>query len=458
MTDAEIEPVLPVTPQRISARQVAAAVMGNAIEFYDFLIYAFFAVQISHAFFPDAGSPFLSLMATLVTFGVGFIMRPIGAVVIGLFADRVGRRPAMLFTLGLMGFAILGLALTPNYASIGVAAPILVVIWRLCQGFALGGEVGPTTAFLVEASPVEHRGFYSAWQGASQGIANLTGGLVGIALVAGLGEQAVDAWGWRIAFAIGALTLPFGLIIRRGLPETLHHGDEAVGPREESTLAHILASLRGLAGHWRIIALGMALILSGTIPTYVLNFLTTYAITTLGMPTSIAVASPLFAGVATLGCALLSGALSDRIGRKPLMIWPRLVLIFAALPIFQFMVSQHSAFALLGGAFVLSCLLNFASAAALVAITESLRKDIRGAGVSIIYSFSVAIFGGTTQPIILQIIHTTGNPLAPAYYMIGACVIGLIAALLMKETAPLVLRAREAAAQLQSPVGEGVGG
>ncbi len=444
MTDAEIQPALPATPQRITARQVAAAVMGNAIEFYDFLIYAFFAVQISHAFFPEVGSEFLSLMATLITFGVGFIMRPIGAVVIGLFADRVGRRPAMLFTLGLMGFAILGLAVTPNYASIGVAAPLLVVVWRLCQGFALGGEVGPTTAFLVEASPTQHRGYYSAWQGASQGVANIAGGLVGIALVAGLGQQAVDAWAWRIAFAIGALTLPFGLIIRRGLPETLHHGEEALGARHETVTGHVLSSLQGLAGHWRIVVLGLMLILSGTIPTYVLNFLTTYAITTLHMPTAVSVASPLFAGTATLLCALASGALSDRIGRKPLMIWPRLFLIFAALPIFQFMVSEHSAVALLGGAFVLSCLLNFASAAALVAITESLRKDIRGAGVSIIYSFSVAIFGGSTQPIILWIIHETGNPLAPAYYMIGACVIGLIAGLLMKETAPAVL-ARQAA-------------
>jgi MFS family permease len=346
----------------------------------------------------------------------------------------------MLFTLGLMGISILGLALTPNYASIGLAAPILIVVWRLCQGFALGGEVGPTTAFLVEASPVAHRGYYASWQGASQGVATLTAGLVGITIAQVLGADALNSWGWRIAFGLGALTLPFALLIRRGLPETLHHADP-----------HTAAHATGLGGHARIITLGLCLILAGTIPTYVLNYMTTYAVTTLGIPTAVAVAAPLAQGATGLVCTLAAGALSDRFGRKPLMILPRILLIAAVIPVFQWIVHRHDAVGLLGGTAALAMLLNFSSAAALVSITESLRKDIRGTGVATIYAVSVAVFGGTTQPIIALLIHNTGNPLAPGWYMLGACIIGLVAAILMPETAPRFARSAPAEPPVSTP-------
>ena len=201
----------------ITPRQVTAAVVGNALEFYDFTTYAYFAVQIGHAFFPGR-SAFESLMLSLATFGAGFFSRPVGAIVIGSLADRVGRRPAMLLSFGLMGLAILGLALTPSYRQIGLAAPLLALSFRLLQGFALGGEVGPTTAFLIESAPPGRRGLYGAWQGASQGVATLFGGLIGVGLSTHLNAHDLDAWGWRIAFLIGALVLPLGLIIRRNLP------------------------------------------------------------------------------------------------------------------------------------------------------------------------------------------------------------------------------------------------
>ena len=188
--------------------------IGNALEFYDFTTYAFFAREIGAAFFP-VHSQFMRLILALATFGAGFILRPIGSVLIGRYGDRHGRKPAMLFSFALMGGAILALALTPSYARIGVVAPILVLVWRLAQGFALGGEVGPTTAFLVEASPAARRGLYSAWQGASQNLATIAGGLVGVALAAMAGAAGLQAWGWRAAFLLGALVLPFGLWLRR---------------------------------------------------------------------------------------------------------------------------------------------------------------------------------------------------------------------------------------------------
>ena len=210
----------------ITPRQVTAAVIGNALEFYDFTTYAYFAVQIGHAFFPGRNA-FESLMLSLATFGAGFFSRPIGAIVIGSLADRAGRKPAMLLSFGLMGLAILGLALTPSYATIGLAAPLLALGFRLLQGFALGGEVGATTAFLIEAAPPSRRGLYGGWQGASQGLASLFGGLIGVGLSHWLSPHDLSAWGWRAAFLVGAAVLPVGLVIRRSLPETRHHVEEA---------------------------------------------------------------------------------------------------------------------------------------------------------------------------------------------------------------------------------------
>src|SRR5580704_14363363 len=202
-------------------RHVVAVIAGNALEFYDFITYAFFSIQIGHAFFPSQ-SAYGSLMLSLATFGAGFLTRPIGAFVIGNFADRAGRRPAMMLCFILMGCSIVGMAVIPPYTLIGIAAPILAVIARMTQGFSLGGEIGSNTAYLSEAAPPRRRGFIVSWQGACQNIAQVAGGLVGIAVNHWLPAAAVDAYGWRIAFLIGAITVPFGLWLRSSLPETLH--------------------------------------------------------------------------------------------------------------------------------------------------------------------------------------------------------------------------------------------
>jgi MHS family citrate/tricarballylate:H+ symporter-like MFS transporter len=215
----------PAALPKILHRHVAAAVLGNALEFYDFSTYVYFATQIGNTFFPSK-SAFASLMASLIVFGAGFVGRPIGAAVIGRYGDRAGRKPAMMLSFALMGAALLGLAFTPSFAAIGIAAPIIVLCLRLLQGFALGGDVGPTTAFLLEAAPVRHRGFYASLQFASQGLSALLSGLVGFLLSRMLDAAALTSYGWRIAFLAGAIILPIGLVIRSTLPETLHHTEE----------------------------------------------------------------------------------------------------------------------------------------------------------------------------------------------------------------------------------------
>ena len=421
----------PIPP--IQRRHVAAAVVGNWLEFYDFTVYAYFSKQIGHAFFPSQ-SPFVELMAALVTYGVGFLARPVGAVVIGRFADRAGRKPAMLLSFALMGMALVCLVFVPSYAQIGVAAPVLVVACRLAQGFALGGEVGPTTAFLVEAAPANRRGLYGAWQSASQSLASLSGGLVGVVL-AGMfsGAQFADI-GWRIAFGVGALVLPFGFIIRGTLPETLH---QAETPLE----AH--PAKADFRGHLRIILIGLGLITGGTVSTYVFSFMTTYAQHTLHLGVGIAFSITVATGLAGFVASLAGGALSDRYGRRPLLIWPRVIFFFAIIPVFMAVIQYRTAPVLLGLLGALNFFANLAGVPALVAVTESLRKEVRGVGVAVIYATAVSIFGGTTQFVVAWLDEATHNPMAIAWYLMAATAIALVASLLITETAGPRVRASE---------------
>ncbi len=419
-------------PGAITRGQITAAVIGNALEFYDFTVYAVFAVDIGQTFFPGK-SAFIQLMLSLVTFGVGFATRPLGALVIGVIADRVGRKAAMLISFSLMGVAIVGLASTPGYASIGVAAPILAVMFRMIQGFALGGELGPVMAFLIEASPPHRRGLVGSWQSASQSIASLVGGLVGAGVIASLGEHLAAIYGWRIAFWIGALVLPFGLFIRRALPETLHRAEapSSIHPESASLLAH--------AG---VLILGVGVIACFTTSTYVRLYMTTYARTTLHMAAYAANTASSVNGAAGIVFTLLGGWLSDRFGRKPAMIWPLAAYLCAIYPAFYLIVRNHDAATLWIATGVISAFSSMSTGAALIWLSEAMRKEIRGAAVGGVYAITVATFGGVTQPLLAWLLETTHQPLAPAYYLMGMTLLGLAAMLAMTETAPRQLAAK----------------
>lgn len=415
-------------------RMVLAATIGNALEFYDFITYAFFAIQIGHAFFP-AQSAYGSLMLSLATFGAGFVTRPIGGLVIGAYADRVGRKPAMILSFTMMGAAITALALVPPYAQIGLAAPVLAVLARMVQGFSLGGEVGPTTAYLMEAAPPASRGLAVSWQGASQGIAATIAGLVGAGLSAVLPADALDAFGWRIAFLIGALTLPFGLWLRRTMTETL------TGPEEARAGAEVVTRLTLARRSARIMILALIVLASGTIGTYVQDYLTTFAQGVLKLSPGVSfLAVALGNGTAILG-TLAGGWLSDRVGRRPVMIWPNLAFTLMILPLFQWMVASRSAAALLIGSGVLGLVGNLPFGAFYAAVAESLPQRIRGGGFAIVYAVAIAAFGGTTQLVITWLIRVTGSPIAPAWYMFVATAIGQAAMWMIAETAPARLAA-----------------
>lgn len=406
---------------RPTRRQLAAVVAGNALEFYDFGTYAFFAVHIGQTFFPSESAS-ASLLASLATFGVGFVTRPLGALVLGRLGDRLGRRPAMVLCFALMGVSSAGVALTPSYAAIGVIAPALVIFWRLLQGFALGGEMGPSTSFLLEVAPPRWRGLWVSFQYMGQAAAALFAGLVGVILANVLGEEGMRDVGWRVALLFGVLVVPIGLALRRDLPETL---PAAVSGEAKSDRLP-----------WRLAVLGIVIVAAGTTVSYVLKYLTSYAIVTLHMPTKVALMGPVIGGSLGLFTYPFAAALSDRIGRKPVMLVPWLFLVVAILPVFSLLSSYPTPAMLYSSIVVLGGLGSFGAVAILIAITEMMPPRVRSGGLALTYALAISIFGGTAQFNVAWLTSVTQSPLAPAWYMMAGVSIGLLAVLAMPETAP----------------------
>jgi MFS transporter, MHS family, citrate/tricarballylate:H+ symporter len=413
----------------VRARHVAAVAAGNALAFYDFLTYGYFAIYIGNTFFPSTDKT-VSLLASLAAFGVGFLTRPIGAIVIGAWADRVGRKPAMIFSFALLGAAVLCLALTPSYAQIGIAAPIIAVGLRLIQGFALGAEVGPTTAYLVEAASPERRGFYTSLAAATQDAAAIVAGVVGVLLALSFNTQQLNDWGWRIAMLIGTAIIPFGLMLRTSLPETFAR-DTATSTNRSPVRERV-----PLRPYFALIVLGLLMLIATTIGSYTMSYMTTYAIDTLAMPAAISFGVTIVNGVFFVLFEPASGWLSDKLGRKPVMIYPGILLLIAILPGFWIIAEYRTALALYGVIAVLTTLSALTATPAVVVIAEQVPAQIRSGFVATVYAFAISIFGGSTQFVVKGLLTWTHDPLSPAYYWTVATAVGLIAMILVRESAP----------------------
>jgi len=412
--------------QRVPIKIVAATVAGNALEFFDFIAYVFFAVYIGQTFFP-AKTEFMSLLLSVGVFGVGFVFRPLGGVLIGAYADRAGRKPALLLTIALITVGTMGLALTPSYASIGMAAPVIVVICRLIQGLALGGEVGPASVFLIEIAPADRRAFYSSWQLASQGLAALAASGLGLALSLLLSPASLAAWGWRVPFVFCLVLIPVALYLRREMPETLEAAPTP-GP------GHPPAPRPTVWNHGGFIVLAVLLILGGTVSTYAANYMTTYAIATLHFPASTALATTVIGGAAMFVGALGGGWLADRYGRWGVMMWPRLVLTLLTWPLFLLLDAYPGAVTLYATSIALSGLTALSGAASFVVIPELLPRAIRATVLSIAYAIGVSLFGGSTQFVITWLLHVTDNPVSPAWYVTATSLVTLIAIWFVPES------------------------
>jgi MFS family permease len=421
-------PAHAAAPRKVGAVQAVAAItIGNALEFFDFTVYSFLAVTLGKLFFPVA-SPYGQLLMSTATFGVGFITRPIGGIVLGSYADRAGRKAAMLITLALMALGSGLIAFAPTYAQAGLAAPVIIVAARLIQGFSAGGEVGATTAILLEYATPRTRSFYSSWQFASQGLGVAIGALLSVMSARYLDHAAFMDWGWRIPFAVGMLVAPVGLYIRNRLEDTIQprarHDDAGTPP---SPLRVVLRD------HWRVIILGLMMMAGGTSTVYMITFyMPTYAIRQLGIPMSSALLAGIVVGLILFIGMPLCGLLADRVDRRTASIAARIGIALAAYPAFLYLNAAPSIARLLlmVGAMIT---LHVLSEASMAIVPSLLPKEIRATGAAFIYAVGVVVIGGSSQFITTWLVHVTGSKFSPAIYLMACNAISIIALIKVED-------------------------
>lgn len=409
----------------LSRRQViVAAAFGNFLEFFDFGVFATFAVIIGQLFFPS-GDGAADLLKALATFGVGFFMRPVGGVVIGYYADKVGRKPAMIFTLSMMTFGTLMIACAPTYSSAGVWGAVVLVTARLIQGFAAGGEVGASTSMLVESAPSNRRGFYSSWQLATQGAATMFGGMLAAALFALLTPEQMGTWGWRVPFFIGALLGPVGLILRLRIEDAAPAEKNAQQPEAAPHAQHTFDLLRQ---YHKTILVGVMLTIGSTITIYLsLYFYSNLGAKFLDIPQKYTSMAIMLAGFLNMAFSPVAGYLSDLYGRKPLVLYTRWLLVLLAVPSYWLLEQWPTPLMLFLVVGVMVTIVTLGAAPAVLMISEFFPRRIRALGFSIVYSVGVAIFGGFAQFFATELIVLTDSLVSPAIYMIIGCLAAIIA-------------------------------
>lgn len=411
--------------RRQKIRTVFRVASGNFLEMYDFMIFGYFSAAIGRAYFP-AQSAFASLMFSLATFAVGFMVRPLGALFLGAYIDHIGRRKGLLVTLGLMSVGTLTIALVPGYETIGLFAPIVVVLGRLCQGFSAGVELGGVSVYLAEIATPGHKGFYVSWQSGSQQVAVVFAGILGYALSNLLAPEQLDTWGWRIPLLIGCLIIPFIFMIRRTLQETA----EFTSRRHHPTPSEVYA---GVLAHSRIIVRGVAMVLMTSVSFYTITAYTpTFGKEILRLTHSDALLVTLCVGLSNLLWLPVGGSVSDRIGRRPVLIAFATMAVLTAYPAMLWLVTAPSFNRLLCVELWLSFLYAAYNGAMVVYLTEIVPVAVRTAGFSVAYSLATTI-GGSTPAIVTFLIHATGNRAAPGAWLSVAAAVALLAILIGGE-------------------------
>ncbi len=399
---------------------------GNFLEMYDFFGFAYYASAIGRAFFPGH-SEFASLMSSFMTFGAGFLMRPLGAVVLGVYIDHHGRRAGLLLTLFLMAIGTLSIALGPGYATLGWLAPLIVVVGRLVQGFSAGVELGGVSVYLSEIATPGHKGFYVSWQSGSQQVAVIFVVLLGVWLSTVVSPADMLVWGWRVPFLVGCLIIPLIFILRRSMQET----EEFLQRRRSSQHPSPAEITRALARNWRIVVIGVMMVTMTTVSFYFITAYTpTFGREVLKLSSTDSLLVTLCVGISNLFWLPVMGAVSDRVGRRPLLILFTVLMLVSAYPILAWLSAAPSFQRLLLVELWLSFLYGSYNGAMIVALTEIVPARLRTAGFSVAYSLATALFGGFTPAVSTFLIEKTGNRAVAGLWLMFAAACGLTAALL----------------------------
>lgn len=417
-----------MTAATASGRSRAGAIFrvtsGNFLEQFDFFLFGFYATQIAAVFFP-ASSEFASLMMTFAVFGAGFLMRPLGAVVLGAYIDEVGRRKGLIVTLSIMASGTILIVLVPGYESIGLLAPALVLLGRLLQGFSAGAELGGVSVYLAEIATPGNKGFFTSWQSGSQQVAIIVAAALGYALNQWMPAAMIADWGWRIPFFVGCLIVPFIFLLRRNLQES----EEYAARKHRPAMAEVL---RTLLQHWATVLAGMLMVALTTTAFYLITvYAPTFGKTVLHLSTADALLVTLLVGVSNFIWLPLGGALSDRIGRRPVLIAMTLLTLASAYPALTFLVNAPSFMHMLLVLLWLSFIYGLYNGAMIPALTEIMPVEVRVAGFSLAYSLATAVFGGFTPAISTFLIQYTADKAATGYWMSFAALCALAATLFL---------------------------
>jgi len=407
---------------------IAATTIGTALEFYDFTIYSYFAIQIGQLFFPSA-SPVNQFLLSIGVFGVGFVVRPLGGVIIGAYADRAGRKKAMVLTIMMMALSCALIATAPTYATAGIFAPMIVLAARLMQGFAAGGEFGPGTTLLVEYATNRTRAFFASWNFAATALGLALGAAVATLINVTLSKEAVLAWGWRLPFLLGIFAAPAGMLIRRRLEETLDG--------RESTSGHAKpqgALKAALTTHLKLTILGTFAELGGSVSVYITAFfLPSHAVRTLHMSPTAAVASGVVSSLVLFVAAPIAGRLADRYTRKRVLVTSRIIMLLAVYPAFAFLGAHPTPLVLYAVSALLAVFVAAQIVPVLVMIPELFPKHVRATGIALTYVVSASFFGGFSPFIASWLVERTGNSLAPAWYVAAACLVSLVPVIWLRD-------------------------
>ena len=419
-----------------SKKSILAAVIGNALEWYDFLAFAFMTPIVAKLFFPsnpaDPDNNINQILLTTAVFGVGFFMRPVGGIVLGLYGDRKGRKAAMVMVTGLMAVAIALITFAPTYAAVGIAAPLFIVLARLLQGFAAGGEFGTSTALLIEMAPPGKRGFYGSWQMTGQMMALLLGAAAGTLITEIFTQEQIMAWAWRLPFAFGLLIVPVAIYIRRNVEEpeafVKMKAARAAGTVRQATLGEMLKN------HMRETLVGMGLVVTLTVSIYItFTYLTTFSTVTLKLPLRDTFLVQMASAAFMIVLMPLWGAWSDRVGRRPLMIGSLIGYLLVLYPAYAWLTSEPSIARLLIAQLSICVFVSVYFGVFSTVIAELFPANVRSLGMSLAYNIAVMIFGGFAQFIVTWLIRATGSPMAPAYYVMFGVAVGLVAAFFIRD-------------------------
>ncbi|WP_421526477.1 MFS transporter [Pseudomonas yamanorum] len=403
-------------------KAIVATVLGNGFEWFDFMVYGFFAITIGKLFFPT-GNDVTSLMLSAATFGVGFLVRPIGGVLIGIYSDRYGRKGALSLTIILMGIGTALIGLAPTYSQIGMAAPCIIVFARLLQGISAGGEMGTATAYLTEHAPAGKKAYYSSWIQTSIGFAVLVGACFGTGITLNLSPEQVESWGWRIPFLFGLLIGPIGYFIRRNLDESpafLEAGDKSETPFKDVIREYPKQAFASFA-----------MVVLWTVCIYVILFyMPTYSVRVLQLPQSASFMAAIVGGTVISICSPITGWLSDKVGRKWLLGGASAAMLVLAWPLFNMIVSQPSLQTLCIFQAVFGLLIATYTGPILAALSETFPTKVLSTGLSVAYNLAVMTFGGFASLILTWLIQTTGTATAPAFYVMFAAAFSFLGVML----------------------------